>query len=223
MEIQDDRTPEQRKTHRFGICMTDSFMSGWGRADGGVSYAVWAFADIKDEYEVDRWVRSRGDAKRVRTVCLDNYRPRGRGHCHIYVAGETQGGCRTLQAQGLRHSCVPRRGLLMRQPRRRPAALRSARPAQALPQALTAHLLGEWRLSHDPLPLRPPRPPLPRLREVEALVWAEKVSGATTMTCFYPQDGTARSLALAYRAWILYKPCYAGKKRKAMLSILADL
>ncbi len=91
MEIQDDRTPEQRKTHRWGVCMTDSFMSGWGKAADGVSYAIWAVSSLSDYDAVERWVRGRSDAKRVRSVLLDSYRPQGRGHCHIYLAKPCHG------------------------------------------------------------------------------------------------------------------------------------
>jgi hypothetical protein len=30
--IEDDRTPEQKQTHRVLVLGTDSFMSGWGQA-----------------------------------------------------------------------------------------------------------------------------------------------------------------------------------------------
>lgn len=85
MEFVDDRTAEQKKTHRFIVLMTDAFMSGWGKATGGVSYAGWA---CRHEHidAVECWVRSRGDARRVRIVGGD-YRPRAGtvGHCHIYA------------------------------------------------------------------------------------------------------------------------------------------
>jgi hypothetical protein len=86
MKIVDDRTPEQQQTHSVIIAMTDSFLSGWGEAEGGVSYAGWA---CKPEHveKVERWVRSRSDAKRVREVA-GNWRPRGAGHTHIYVVGD---------------------------------------------------------------------------------------------------------------------------------------
>lgn len=83
MKVRDDRTEEQKKTHRIIIGMTDSFMSGWGGAEGGVSYAGWACTD-GDQYRVERWVRSRSDAKRVR-ILFDTWRPKGIGDCHIYV------------------------------------------------------------------------------------------------------------------------------------------
>lgn len=89
MEVEDDRTPEERRTHRVLIIGTDSFLSGWGKANGGASYAAWA-CTTEDEYAVDRWVRSRGDMKRVRSVFdspARRYSPKGRGHCHIYVVG----------------------------------------------------------------------------------------------------------------------------------------
>lgn len=83
MEMEDDRTPEERKTHRYLVIGTDSFLSGWGGAEGGASYAVWA---CREEHERDvlEWVQRRSDMKRVRTTFGD-YRPKGKGHCHIYV------------------------------------------------------------------------------------------------------------------------------------------
>ena len=82
MIFQDDRTPEQKG---WLIClMTDRFMSGWGEARGGPSYAGWAFSD-GELSRCESWVRHRGDAMRVRIV-LGSYRPpTGPGHCHIYV------------------------------------------------------------------------------------------------------------------------------------------
>jgi len=86
MEFNDDRTEEERLTHSCIVVGTDSFMSGWGRARGGVSYAGWA-CRYDDMNKVERWVSSRSDMKRVRVVGSD-YRPRGTGHCHIYVVNE---------------------------------------------------------------------------------------------------------------------------------------
>ena len=87
MIFQDDRTEEQRKTHPVVILGTDSFMSGWGKASGGPSYAGWACSP-DDMYQVERWIRNRGDMKRVRFVARDYRPPSGDGHCHIYVVGE---------------------------------------------------------------------------------------------------------------------------------------
>lgn len=84
--FKDDRTPEQMKTHTLAVMGTDSFMSGWGDAMDGLSYAGWACTpdDLKHVYA---WVRSRSDMKRVRVVTLGGYRPAGAAHTHIYVVG----------------------------------------------------------------------------------------------------------------------------------------
>ena len=84
MIIQDDRTDEQKSTHRWAWVMTDRFMSGWGPCEGGTSYAGWAFAD-GDDNACESWVRSRGESMRVRLVNLSGYKPSRCAHCHIYV------------------------------------------------------------------------------------------------------------------------------------------
>jgi hypothetical protein len=82
----DDRTEEQKQTHRLAFVGTDSFMSGWGMAEGGVSYAGWAFQDNgREDRDLLINLERRGDLKRLRLVALKDYRPRGKGHCHIYV------------------------------------------------------------------------------------------------------------------------------------------
>ena len=86
--LQDDRTPKQRKTHRLIVLGTDSFMSGWGAARNGPSFAGWA-CEPRHVNAVERWVNRRGDMKRVRTVIDrpgERYRPSGCVHLHIYVA-----------------------------------------------------------------------------------------------------------------------------------------
>ena len=86
MQIQDDRTEEQKSTHQILIGGTDKFLSGWGKAQGGKSYAFWACPNTWGELrDCERWVRSRPDIIRVRTVLSESYRPKGVGHCHIYV------------------------------------------------------------------------------------------------------------------------------------------
>lgn len=85
MERQDDRTDEQRQTHTVLVVGTDRFLSGWGKAKNGTSYAAWACQPEHAE-TVERWVRARGDQQRVR-VMYDDYRPRGAGHLHIYIVG----------------------------------------------------------------------------------------------------------------------------------------
>ena len=83
MKVRDDRTEEQKRTHHILWGGTDRFMSGWGEAEGGASYAFWA-CKPEDERECERTIRSRPDLARVRDVMTD-YRPRGVGHCHIYL------------------------------------------------------------------------------------------------------------------------------------------
>ena len=81
--IRDDRSDAEKKTHTVLVTMTDSFMSGWGAATGGASVASWACRP-EDADTVERWVRSRGEAKRVRIVSRARSRP-GVKHWHIYV------------------------------------------------------------------------------------------------------------------------------------------
>ena len=83
MEYIDDRTEQERETHQLAWVGTDTFLSGWGEAAGGLSYAGWACTPATDS-RVERWVRNRGDMQRVRLVALDGYRP-DCAHCHIYV------------------------------------------------------------------------------------------------------------------------------------------
>lgn len=83
---QDDRTPEQRKTHIWGIVGHDRFMSGWGGAKGGASRAAWACASDVNSERVYNWVKSRKEMRYVNKVDLTTYRPpRGTAHFHIYV------------------------------------------------------------------------------------------------------------------------------------------
>lgn len=83
---QDDRTAEQKKTHSWLVIGTDRFLSGWGRAAGGLSYAAWACRP-DDRDKVLRWVEGRRDMKRVREA-TDPYYPNGCQHLHIYVIKE---------------------------------------------------------------------------------------------------------------------------------------
>ena len=86
MTTQDDRTAEQRKTHRWGIVARDKFLSGWGGASGGFSRCAWACATIEEATECEKWVRDRSEMIHVNFVDLTTYRaPRGTAHFHIYV------------------------------------------------------------------------------------------------------------------------------------------
>jgi len=90
MQLQDDRTPEQHRKPHIIILMTDRCLSGWGKTNGGPSYAGWACTPDAAP-GVERWVRSRSDAMRVRVVGRDYRPPSIMGHCHIYV-DESLGG-----------------------------------------------------------------------------------------------------------------------------------
>ena len=87
MEYNDDRTPEQKKRLTWLVIGTDSFMSGWGGAKGGNSFAAWA-CQPKDRNKVLQWVSSRGEMKRVREhneAYSGKYRPGSSCvHLHIY-------------------------------------------------------------------------------------------------------------------------------------------
>ncbi len=87
MIIQDDRTDEQKDSHYILVVGTDKFMSGWGQAEGGKSYAAWA-CDLNNWHIVKSWVNNRGDMQRVRVIHAHGYNPRGKGHLHIYVVDE---------------------------------------------------------------------------------------------------------------------------------------
>jgi hypothetical protein len=80
---QDDRTPEQKRTHRWAVVGTDRILSGWGLAAGKPSYAAWAYEGDNGS-KVRGWVESRSDMLRERIVDLQTYRPK-RCHLHIYV------------------------------------------------------------------------------------------------------------------------------------------
>lgn len=85
--IEDDRTDEQRESHTMMVLGTDKFMSGWGEARGGASYAAWACRP-DDAHRVLCWVESRKDMKRVRMVGPGYRPPRNCKHLHIYVVDD---------------------------------------------------------------------------------------------------------------------------------------
>jgi len=86
MILVDDRTKEEKVSHDWLVIGTDTFLSGWGKAKGGTSYAVWACIP-DNRQKVLNWVEGRSDMKRVRET-VGSYRPSGVGHCHIYVVNE---------------------------------------------------------------------------------------------------------------------------------------
>ena len=87
MKIRDDRTEEQKATHTLAVGGTDRFLSGWGGAEGGSSFAFWACTS-DDVDRCERAVRRRKDMKRVRVIIIDDYRPGPScKDCHVYVWG----------------------------------------------------------------------------------------------------------------------------------------
>jgi hypothetical protein len=89
MILVDDRTQEQKKTHRGIVLMTDRFspnvkLTYWGWVKGGPSYAGWAFSE-GNESGAYAQIKARSDAKNVRVVYGDYRPPAGPGHCHIYI------------------------------------------------------------------------------------------------------------------------------------------
>ncbi len=81
---QDDRNEAEKKIYTLLVVGTDTFLSGWGRAEGGASVAAWACTS-EDLPAVEKWVRARSDMKRVRVVIAKGYRPSGNvAHFHIY-------------------------------------------------------------------------------------------------------------------------------------------
>ena len=89
MRVRDDRTKEQKKTHTWLVVGTDKFLSGWGKASDGLSYAAWA-CKPEDRARVLTWVENRTDMLRVREVSTRywRYNPSATGECHIYLVDE---------------------------------------------------------------------------------------------------------------------------------------
>ena len=98
--IIDDRTEEQKLTHTLAVVGTDPFMSNWGEACNGLSYAAWAFEDGQESKAIDM-IMARGDMQRVRIVSLEGYKAKGAAHCHIYVFNPLRCTCgRTCPVHG---------------------------------------------------------------------------------------------------------------------------
>ena len=86
---QDDRTPEQTKTHTLPVVATDRFLSGWGPCRNGKSKCGWAFDPSKVSSDrVFEWVKARSEMRYVNLVDLRTYRPRNCARFHLYVADE---------------------------------------------------------------------------------------------------------------------------------------
>lgn len=84
MITKDNRTPEQRETHRLAIVARDKFLSG-KLAGGGVSRCAWALHPEVNADRVFNWVKKRHEMTHVNIVDLDDYRPRNTTDFHIYA------------------------------------------------------------------------------------------------------------------------------------------
>ena len=85
--MQDDRTEYEFRTHTCFIKGRDTFLSGWGGAEGGTSYAVWC---CRPEHldTVLAWVKGRSDMVGVTTAFdPDSYQLNRGDRLHIYVVG----------------------------------------------------------------------------------------------------------------------------------------
>ena len=81
--VNDDRDPDEVVTHTNLIGGRDTFLSGWGRADGANSFAYWA-CEAKDVGRVTAWVSGRSDFDGAAPRCAsDVYAPEDQ--IHIYV------------------------------------------------------------------------------------------------------------------------------------------
>lgn len=86
MKRQDDRTKEQKETHKMAVVAKDKFLSGWGGASGGASRCAWACKDRADLQRVKHWIDDRSEMIYVNIIDLDTYRaPKSTAHFHIYV------------------------------------------------------------------------------------------------------------------------------------------
>lgn len=96
MIVKDDRTEEQRATHRWLVVATDRFMSGWGHAEGGTSVCGWAFASADEAHAALPVIRANTDMRHVRVVFdgvvrrgklspTTRWKPKGCAHWHLYV------------------------------------------------------------------------------------------------------------------------------------------
>lgn len=88
MKREDDRTPEQKKTHTILITATDKFLSGWGGASGGAFKCAWACKPSQDWGKVFEWAKNRPDMKYVDIKFNNKWYPQA-AHVHIYVVDDT--------------------------------------------------------------------------------------------------------------------------------------
>jgi hypothetical protein len=89
MVISDRRSDEQKKTHVYWIVARDNFMSGWGAASDGYSWAAWAHPTMREAVDNLDKIKGRPEMRYVRIVDGRKYRPsRTCSHLSIYVGDE---------------------------------------------------------------------------------------------------------------------------------------
>lgn len=92
MNYNDDRTEEQKKTHRWLVIAKDKSMSGWGEARRGASWCGWACSTFDQMERMEKWVRDRNEMIYVSVRKDEGKRIRlGRScvHFHLYVGDES--------------------------------------------------------------------------------------------------------------------------------------
>ncbi len=77
----DKRTDEQRESTQYYVNATDRFMSGWGKAEGGLSYFCIACDTHAQEDLAEIWLDSRHEMKRIFVAST----PRKRKGCHTSI------------------------------------------------------------------------------------------------------------------------------------------
>lgn len=89
----DERTDLQRREMPFLVVGIDSFLSGWGPCEKGLSVAAWACRD-EDTGHVLKWVKARSDIRKARLVDERDFMGRvypvsvkfpGVAHYHVYA------------------------------------------------------------------------------------------------------------------------------------------
>ena len=86
--VQDDRTAAERISHVCFVKARDTFLSGYGDAEGGTSYAVWCCRPA-DHTKVGEWVKGRAEMVDLTTdFNPDTYKLKRRDRIHIYVVND---------------------------------------------------------------------------------------------------------------------------------------
>lgn len=86
-EVHDMRTPTQRKTMNMLVVGMDPFLSGWGPARHGLSFAAWA-CHSADLPWVHQWVLDRDDINGVQVVHDGEFEDERCVHLSIYPVDE---------------------------------------------------------------------------------------------------------------------------------------